>query len=330
MTAQNADKKKLFRGAAIVLLIVFLLSLGFLGVEIWERNQGKYPALNASNAEVEYQGQKYEKRSNIETFLVMGLDKSEDGTAAESYNNDKQADFLVLFVFDHDKKSCTTIQINRDTMVPVNVLGVAGNPIDTVTKQIALAHTYGNGKDVSCHNVADSVSSLLYGAKVDHYISVTMDAVPLVNDLVGGVEVEVLDDFSGIDPQLVKGQTVTLKGQQALTYVRTRYGLEDSSNSTRMVRQKQYLQALQKKAEQCDQNDPQFMVNAAAQLSEYMVSDRSVNQLQELAKHYFAYTSGGTLDIPGESVKGETYMEFYPDADALQKMVIDLFYQPKD
>mgnify|MGYP000585160404 FL=1 len=68
-----------------------------------------------------------------------------------------------------------------------------------------------------------------------------MDAVPILNDLLGGVEVTVLDDFSGIDDTLIKGETVTLHGDHALTYVRERYGLEDSSNSTRMVRQRQYM-----------------------------------------------------------------------------------------
>ena len=74
-----------------------------------------------------------------------------------------------------------------------------------------------------------------------------MDAVPVFNDLVGGVEIEVLDDFTGIDDTLVKGKTVTLMDEHALHYVRTRKDLEDSSNSTRMKRQQQYINALYEK-----------------------------------------------------------------------------------
>ena len=57
-----------------------------------------------------------------------------------------------------------------------------------------------------------AVSNLLFGIEINHYLSFTMDAVALVNDLVGGVQVEVLDDLTFLDPALRKGETVTLKG----------------------------------------------------------------------------------------------------------------------
>ena len=39
---------------------------------------------------------------------------------------------------------------------------------------------------------------MLMNVNVDHYVSVTMDAVSVYNDYIGGVEVTVLDDFTGI------------------------------------------------------------------------------------------------------------------------------------
>lgn len=86
----------------------------------------------------------------------------------------------------------------------------------------------------------------------------TMGAVPYINDLVGGVPVTVLDDFSGIDDSLVEGETITLKGEQALHYVRIRGGLEDSSNLNRMKRQQQYLESM---AEQIGKLDENFSVS---------------------------------------------------------------------
>ena len=91
----------------------------------------------------------------------------------------------------------------------------------------------------------------------------------LLNDLVGGVTLEVLDDFSGIDDTLVQGETVTLKGQQALTYVRSRGGLEDSTNLHRMERQRQYLSALQGQLSSKAQSDDGFTLEALLQLNEY-------------------------------------------------------------
>lgn len=324
------NKSRIFRYAAIALLIVFLISTALLLLEMWEKRQGRFPSSDTDEAFLTYNGAEYDLKDDIETFLVMGLDKFEGTVSADSYNNDQQADFLMLFVFDNAAKKCTAIHINRDTMANVNILGVAGNKIDTVRKQIALAHTYGNGRDVSCRNTADSVSDLLCGIKVNHYISLTMDSVATFNDLVGGVEVTVLDDFTGIDDTLVKGETVTLMGDHALHYVRTRYGLEDSSNSTRMERQQQYINALYEKTKQCIENDDEFIVEASLAMSEYIISDRSVSQLQDLAEKLNEYEFTGITGMEGESKLGETYIEFYPEEDSIKKIVVDLFCKPKD
>ena len=109
-------------------------------------------------------------------------------------------------------------------MTEIQILGVNGEPAGTMTGQLALAHTYGSGEEDSCENTVLAVENLLYGVEVDHYVSMTMDGWPSSTTWWGGVTLEVLDDFSGIDGTLVQGETVTLKGQQALTYVRSRDG----------------------------------------------------------------------------------------------------------
>lgn len=52
-----------------------------------------------------------------------------------------------------------------------------------------------------------------------------MDGIVEMNDLLGGVTVTVEDDFSQVDSSLVMGKRVTLTGQQALTFVRSRRGV---------------------------------------------------------------------------------------------------------
>lgn len=329
MRHSGIDRRLLLRYAVIALLAIAVVAAAFFGLLAWENDRGRFPALTFEEKTLEFEGKKYQLRDNIETFLVMGLDKFEGTSVSDSYNNDQQADFLMLFVFDNAHKKCMALQINRDTMTDVNVLGVAGNKIDTRKGQVALAHTYGNGKAVSCRNTADSVSSLLLGASIKHYISLTMDSVAVFNDLVGGVEVEVLDDFSGIDGTLVKGETVLLEGEHALNYVRTRRGLDDSTNNTRMKRQKQYMDALYEKAMEKVENDSEFVVEASLAMSDYIVSDRSVTQLQELGRKFAEYEFERIDDIKGETVRGEDFMEFYPDIESVYKTVIELFYEPK-
>ena len=308
---------------------ILVIGVGLFALSKWESNRGFFPDDETIGNEIKHNGVDYVLKDNIETFLVIGLDKFDGTASADSYNNDMQADFLMLFIFDNDAKQYTAIHINRDTMADVNILGVAGNKVDTEYKQIALAHTYGNGKEVSGYNTADSVSSLLMGVKVNHYASVTMDAVAAMNDLVGGVEVEVLDDFTGIDDSLVKGETVVLKGDQALKYVQTRQGLEDNTNSSRMNRQQQYVNGLYKAFNACVKADDEFVVEASLKMSDYMVSDRSVTQLQALAEKFGEYEFLGIESLEGESVRGEEFMEFYPDREAVKELIIKLFYEPK-
>lgn len=329
MGKKRNDKRKLMRGLAVALLAVFLLTGAFLLLELWEKRQSIFPEQKTENTVYEYNGVEYVKNEDVESFLILGLDKFEDAINNDSYNNDQRADFLMLLVFDNSEKKFTAVHLNRDTMVNMNVLGVAGQKIGTVNKQLALAHTYGNGRDVSCRNTADAVSELLNGVKVNHYLSITMDAVPILNDLLGGVEVTVLDAFSGIDDTLIKGETVTLHGDHALTYVRERYGLEDSSNSTRMVRQRQYMTAVYDKAMLEIENDDNFVIEASSKLADYIVSDRSVNQLQEIAKKLSQYKFTEIETLEGESVVKDGLMEFRPDADSIDKIVFELFYKKK-
>ncbi len=334
MSKAYSSKEKRIRNlryAAIILAIILVVSSLLFLVKIWENKQNKFPAQEPGvvSTDIKYKGDNYKLNDNIQTILVLGLDKFETEDT-ESYNNNKQADFLMLFVVDHDNESITALHINRDTMAQMNILGVAGDKVGAVEKQIALAHTYGNGREVSCRNVANAVSSLLMNIEIDHYVSVTMDAVSVYNDFVGGVEVTVLDDFSGIDDTLIKGETVNLLGEHALNYVRTRYGLEDSTNERRMVRQRQYLEALYQKSLECMNSDENFVVNAGMKLADYIVSDYTGTRLQEIAKQLSGYQFVEIRELEGKNIRGDKHIEFYPDEDSIEETVISLFYTPID
>lgn len=321
---------KNLRYAAVIFAVVLLVSSALLFVRLWENRSSQFQANQPEtvNMNLKYKGDEYELKDNIQSILVLGLDKF-DSAGMESYNNDKQADFLMLVVVDHDNESFSALHINRDTIAEMSVLGVAGDKVGTVKKQLALAHTYGNGKEMSCRNTANAVSKLLMNVEIDHYLSVTMDAVSVYNDLIGGVELTVLDDFTGIDDTLVQGETVTLYGEHALNYVRTRYGLDDSTNSRRMVRQRQYLEALYTKTLGIIENDENFIVDVAVKLADFMVSDYTGTRMQELAEKISDYQFLGIYELEGKNLRGDEYMEFYPYEDSVEEMVVKLFYEIK-
>ena len=281
---------------------------------------------------LEYDGEKYVLKDNVESFLVLGLDKYDANITSDSYNNNQQADFLMLMVFDHDAKTYSTIHINRDTMVEVDVLGVAGDVIGKQNKQIALSHTYGKGGSISNSNTAKAVSNLLCGIKIRHYMSLTLDSIPLMNELVGGITLEVLNDFSGVEgaENLIKGETVTLSPEEAQLYVQMRKELSDSTNATRMERQRQYLEAMREQIEKKVESDNEFLAKTVIEMADYMESDCSSTRLQEIGKKMQEYEFIEINDIKGESIVGKSgHMEFYPDEDDLKRVVIDLFYVPK-
>ena len=330
---------RVLKGTAAILAVVLVLLAGMLLLQRWENNQDAPVSSSGEASSVEagapvddreityYDGTAYARREDLETVLLLGVDKFE-GETPEGYVNNQQTDFLLLLVLDEENETCTPIQLNRDTMTQIQILGVTGEPAGTFTGQLALAHTYGSGEEDSCENTVLAVENLLYGVGIDHYVSLTMDGVALLNDLVGGVTVEVLDDFSGIDDSLVQGETVTLQGQQALTYVRSRGGLEDSSNLHRMERQRQYLAALQQQLKAAVQQEDGFTLDVLLQLNEYMVSDCTVDQLSELGNSLAAYQVSDILTTPGDAREGEEFMEFTVDDAALQQLVMDVFYEP--
>lgn len=324
------DRVRLFlKILAVVLAIVMIVSAVIYVMGEWERRTGVYgDAPPSQTDELVHNGNTYNVKENVETVLVVGLDKPMSDNDA-SYNNNKQADFIMLFVMDNAAKTSKAIHINRDTIAQMNVLGVAGESIDTVTQQIALSHTYGNGKEVSCRNVANSVSKLLMGVEIDHYVSVPLDAIPVFNDLVDGVTVEILDDFNDIDTAFVKGETITLTGEQAQKYIQSRQGVADQSNVNRMKRQRQYLNALYDRFVEKSKDNSEFVAEAALKASDYIISDCSVNKLEGYLDKLTTLEFSGITEIEGEVKKGEDYMEFHPDEALLKQMIIDTFYKLK-
>lgn len=317
---------------AIVLVVILVITAALLFVEVWEKKQGRYSGSILEDDILEYEDKEYVLKDNIETFLVLGLDKFDGAISADSHESGIQSDFLMLFVLNNETKQCEALHINRDTMTNVNRLGIDGTKIDSFTKQIALAYNYvadGNDK-VRCGNVKDSVEMLLQGVDINHYLSLTMDAVPAMNDLVGGVEVTVIDDFTGIDDTLIKGEKVTLMGEQALRYVRTRYGLDDSTNNTRMKRQQQYINALYDKTISFIKSDEEFVAELVKTMDDYVVYDSSDFKMQKFAEKFDDYEFLGIRKLEGETKMGEEFIEFYPDEDSIWETVIDLFYTQKE
>lgn len=318
---------------AILLAVLLLGGLLFTLLHRWEAHRGAVEVVETEEAYDDglyLDGVRYATKEGLETLLLIGVDKYEDQTQETSYINSQQSDFLMLLVIDKKNQTRAALHLNRDTITEIPVLGVRGEAAGSITGQLALAHTYGSGGADSCQNTVKAVSNLLYGMSIDHYIAVTMDAVGQINDLAGGVTLTMLDDLTSVSPEMQKGATVTLTGDKALAYVRTRYGLEDSSNLHRMERQRQYLTGLSDALTAKMEADDGFLLEALDAISAYMVSDCTVTQLSQIYDCWESYEDGGICTLEGTAEVGEEFMEFYPDEAALRRLVAELFYTPME
>lgn len=320
-------KKLLYFLVMLILILVFLIS----GLHILESTVFHKETEQGSQGQrktVVRDGVEYFPRQDITVLMVMGIDQEGPVTDSGSYRNTGAADVVMLLIFDETNKDCSILYLNRDTMLQVPVLGLGGKQAGTVHAQLALAHTYGSGLEDSCENTVRAVSDFLNGIAIDYYISMRMDAISLLNDAVGGVTVFVEDDFSKVDPSITMGE-MTLRGEQAMNYVRTRQGVGDQLNLSRIDRQKDYIEGFADAFEKAMDADPEFVVTAYDAVSPYLVTDCTVNTISSMLSRYEGFEIRQIVTPEGENVMGQAYYEFHADTEKLDELILRLFYAPK-
>lgn len=323
-------KKRNKTSPVIIILIIVLVCLTvFSGFKVIDAlfSTTEAPTVTTHKT-VTLNGEEYFPRQDITVMMLMGIDERGPVKASSSYTNTGEADMVALAVFDEVEETYSVLVLNRDTMMNIPVLGIGGIPAGTMYGQLALSHTYGTGLEDSCENTVTAVSDFLSGLTVDYYISMNMDAISILNDAVGGVTVNVQDDFSQVDASIPKGE-VTLNGDQALAYVHTRKDVGNQMNISRMDRHKEYMESFVKAFNNKLNEDSMFVLDIYDDVAQYIVSDCSVNTLSSMLDKYSQYKLEDIVSPKGENILTEQYMEFHVDEDALDKLIIDMFYIKK-
>lgn len=320
------QRRKLLFVVIILILVTVVLYSGLRILESAFFSNGLNQMQTTSRVLVR-NGVRYYPRKDITVILVMGINQTGKVVQTEM-NTGGAVDMLMLLVFDEKTETCSAIQLNRDMMVTMPVLNDSGKEVTTYFGQLAFSHAYGDGMKLSCRNVRKTVSNLFYGLEIDYYVSLNMDTIPIVNDAVGGVKVNVVDDFSAVDPNLPMGEVV-LYGKQAVTFVQTRWYVGDEQNISRMARQKEYLYGFMDALEQKCAQDPMVLVNAYSEITDYIVTDCSLEVLNRLNTDYGDYAMGEVLSLEGRNILGDGLYEFYVDEKALDDLILRLFYSTK-
>ena len=267
-------------------------------------------------------------RDRVSTFLFLGTDRREDEISTGLYTrNDGQADFILLLAEDDENRCVTPVMIDRDTMTEISVTNIMGQPSGTRTAQLCLSYAFGADDRESCELTTEAVGRLLGGLSVEHYMQLNMKDIGTLNDAAGGVTVTVKDDLSALDPLLVPGNTVALKGEQAELFVRARQGVGAGTNEERMGRQKTYLEAFLRTVRQgMDTEGEDYLSSFLQTMDEVMVKDISHDTLLDHLWKRREYTWNTPRTVAGTYVMGEDgFMEFHPDEGALTELLEELF-----
>lgn len=318
------NRKKVFAIGSVVLGILLLVLLFCYGA--WKKGKMLSKKETQDHARKEqgitYNGESYEYNYNLRNILFMGVDKSDELREHET-GWAGQADCLILISVDKDKQETTLLEISRDAMTDVETYGEGDTYLGTQRMQIAAQYAYGDGKKRSCQLVKNAVSNLLYEIPVHSYVALSVDGIAKITDLMGGVTITVPKDYTDIDPQFQEGATLNLKGEQAEKYVRYRDTSVSGSNSERMERQTQFLEAL---ALQLQGRSVSWYQNLQVEAQDYIVTDIKLDEMDRLSRYPM---NEDIRMVPGEVRQGEKHDEFIVDNKKLKEIIIKLFYKLK-
>ena len=209
---------------AVVLVLVIIFGAAFAIIMNALKPNGGINGTTISsivNTPKAYQGKEF-------NLLVVGIDRStEDGTASSDGTNDGMTDMIMWLHFDNENQSVSMLQIPRNIMVTTDAR-VSGNyQINGVAK------TQGSNG----YNNIDALAQLLYDQfklECDGYVSVRLEALSELIDILGGIDVNVPEE---IDYRKVQGGGNSylpagyqrLTGAQAEFFLRARktYGTSD-------------------------------------------------------------------------------------------------------
>ncbi|MEV6680937.1 LCP family protein [Streptomyces erythrochromogenes] len=185
--------------------------------------------------------------TGAQNILLIGSD-SRAGKGNAGYGEDKgtqRSDTTILLHLPKDRRSATAVSIPRDLMTEIpSCLQPDGSRTGASFAQFNWAFEWG-GAACTIRTVEK-----LTGIRIDHHMVIDFSGFKRMVDAVGGVEVCLKEPIDDVQAKLkLPAGPQTLRGEQALGFVRARHSLGNGSDTERMERQQQFLGSLVKKVQ---------------------------------------------------------------------------------
>ena len=184
------------------------------------------------------------KQLDAENYLLIGSDTRAGANGEYGTVSGARSDTTILAHLSPNRDKAVLISFPRDSWVSLPACPKTGGGT-------AAAHDGQFNEAFTIGGPACTVLAVqkLTGIKINHYVQVDFTGFKTMVDALNGVSVcsttPLRDDESGL--RLPAGTSV-LKGEQALAYVRARYGIGDGSDLGRIQRQQRFLGAMVRSA----------------------------------------------------------------------------------
>ena len=274
---------------------------------------------------ISFEGKEYEYNQIITTLSFMGV----DGDQGDPLSG--QSDFMSLVVFNRDEKKISQLSIPRDTMALVYECDSEGDVVKAFTSQIAVAYPFGGSlPSARARNALRSISALLNGILLDHYVVLPLDILPDLVDVFGETEIVLEDDsLSHVDEKYVAGYTYHIDKESIETFLRSRDINEEYSATARLNRQQLYLDFILNSLNKSSDGELDLSLSRLVGLLEKCSSNLTRGSIENYLNYFKEYKENGIdgYRIPGNVQKPEKFDEFIIDRSAFDGIIVDLFYK---
>ncbi len=316
-------------GAVVIGISGFFLVRAYQRQNRLQVTAGNSVDMKSGYRNITYQGKEYQYNSLITTVLYAGIDSKGKMESSEQYSNKARADSISLVILDKKSQKMSILALNRDTMTDVRRYTLNGTDMGMYTTHLGYAYSYGDGGEASCENLVEAVENLL-GIPIDEYAVTNQTSMPYINNLAGGITLTVPNnDLAEKYPELQQGAVVTLDDSNVTDYLQYRDTAEDFSNEGRIERQQAYINAYVPQIKTRLSEDMNGVWEDLQDMEDYLQTSITRNKYLELANllESVSFSDADYYRPEGEDQAGELHDEFYVDEDALQELVIDLFYE---
>ncbi|MBQ0829574.1 LCP family protein [Streptomyces tagetis] len=226
-------------------------------------------------------------------ILVIGSDARDTeenqqlGGARETFGSTPLADVQMLVHVSADRSNMSVISMPRDTLVriPRCTDPEDGTVYPASQGRVMTNQSLGHGGP----GCTVATWQELTGIHIDHFVMVDFAGVVSMADAVGGVPVCVDANIHSRDAKghgsglkLEKG-THPVRGEQALQWLRTRYGFEDGSDLARAKAQHMYLNSMVRELrENATLSSPGKLRRLAEQATDALTVDPGLDTVKKL------------------------------------------------